>query len=424
MGDIRPTNYHLWFGAIWWLAGLMVSACVAHAQTQVSFPLDGWYHPGRFMPVQVQADGPITLHAAGAIATQVGQEGGPVRAVVPWLVIGNPTSANVNDSPLELTLHPLSPQQKLIGYTTTSLDPDLADPSAVAIAIDREQLLSSAPAAWQSLDRLVLDESTLARCTPEQAMGWLANGTELIAHSSAMPWVQQGAMWRVKLNLLGPSTARPSEQVYLPTLGWSPGWPAAMRYSILLAAIIFSGILLLLILLRWRWILWAATGFCLLSWLAIIGWQRITPAIFTADGSIEVEGAVYHQQDHWRWLTAHSDTSARQYFDGLTLPLAYDPHHLDPMNIHLICRADGKPAYYSFALPSNNRVAFLSRQVSLSEVRQGHQVQPMPPDRTSAALVRLPLNRLMQPLYMQQGVRVVDANRPGESMGRIVLSQD
>src|SRR3954471_14276672 len=65
------------------------------ADDLIDFPLQGYYHPGRYMPVHVavtpksakEAEGQVCLTSSGSLWTFVRYEGGPINTVVPWMPI-------------------------------------------------------------------------------------------------------------------------------------------------------------------------------------------------------------------------------------------------------------------------------------------------------------------------------------------------
>src|SRR5437773_11124359 len=62
------------------------------AQDAVTLPLQGFYHPGKYMPVHVavspqSSDESVNLISPGAVATYVAFEARKVDTIVPWLPI-------------------------------------------------------------------------------------------------------------------------------------------------------------------------------------------------------------------------------------------------------------------------------------------------------------------------------------------------
>src|SRR5947208_11709610 len=76
-----------------WLLGFLLPMhfCNAAAPVDVSFPLEGHYREGRYMPVRVgvvdAGTGTVTLTADGALATDLPVSAGRTDVVVPWLAL-------------------------------------------------------------------------------------------------------------------------------------------------------------------------------------------------------------------------------------------------------------------------------------------------------------------------------------------------
>jgi hypothetical protein len=107
-------------------ASLLPSVC--RAQPSVSFPLEGRFRPGKYMPVRVTMPGtsgeharsPVRLSADGAVTTEL-EVSGPTDVVVPWLLVSEsphgaawsaPGSAS---TPLPVELRPLNEGERLVG---------------------------------------------------------------------------------------------------------------------------------------------------------------------------------------------------------------------------------------------------------------------------------------------------------------------
>src|SRR5947209_4611739 len=85
-------------------------------------PLEGYYRPGRFMPVRVKVQGErnsILLRATGAMPTSL-LRSGDGEAIAPWLMVessvhGAQWLAGGKDHPIEPDLHSLNDNEKLVG---------------------------------------------------------------------------------------------------------------------------------------------------------------------------------------------------------------------------------------------------------------------------------------------------------------------
>src|SRR5688572_8116356 len=72
---------------------LMVIAGPLHAQVELSFPLEGFFRPGKYMPVRYGArnsphsTGLLYLSAAGAVSTRIVLENGQASGIAPFLPV-------------------------------------------------------------------------------------------------------------------------------------------------------------------------------------------------------------------------------------------------------------------------------------------------------------------------------------------------
>src|SRR5690348_13227570 len=73
------------------IIAILLATGLARADVSVSLPLQGYFRPGRYMPVHVQSRGegaPLVLAADGAVPTEY-RPSGNADLVIPWLVISD-----------------------------------------------------------------------------------------------------------------------------------------------------------------------------------------------------------------------------------------------------------------------------------------------------------------------------------------------
>src|SRR5260221_6814822 len=239
------------------------------ACAQLSLPLQGYYRPGKYIPVRIAATeltqhGKLIIEAPGALPMEIEISNQP-DLIVPWLAIsdslGQPRlSINGAGGPaVSAALHPLEDDQRLIGFAGADPDalrPFFGDQKIVGVALDLATPLAGPICAWETLDGIVLDSSAAARVTERQLNGLLAAGTGVAIRSSTKPagewpWRKVGDYWILHYALAGPDTAY-EPTAYLPTSAWARGWPAPFRQQILLAAVVFAILSLGAALPRWR----------------------------------------------------------------------------------------------------------------------------------------------------------------------------
>ncbi len=229
-----------------WMAILFVIHAAASASVTISFPLEGHYRDGRYMPVRVVvADTPgansLTLRAEGALATSITLAEGRTDAVVPWLSSGGAITAarwateGGGGANLEAPLRPLAAGERLVGYTSG----DEASATAVSHALfPAEQIVpvrldaSRAPlspaAAYESLDAVILDPAAATRVDSGQLRTLLAGGMTVAIQSEKRPggnwpWQRLGPWWVVRYAPVGPGHRSNRPPTRPPTAGSAAG---------------------------------------------------------------------------------------------------------------------------------------------------------------------------------------------------------
>ena len=185
--------------AVFLLALFMLPGALLRGSTQTSLPLQGYYHPGRYMPVGIQATidddrKDLILSADGAIDTHLRWSDGAISAIAPLLCCNDAaTSARVHTPHRNVAipgLHPLADQQKLVVYL--GADDHLADRfflshDIVAVTLPMQTFHAGPAAAWQTIDALVLDRDDLDRLDPHLISTLLAGGTSIIVRGASAP---------------------------------------------------------------------------------------------------------------------------------------------------------------------------------------------------------------------------------------------
>jgi len=214
-----------------------------------AYLLDGYFHPGRCMPVRVSpGNGETLLSGDGMIPTIV-----PIAygGVVPVLVLEAPV-----DSSGQTGLRVLSPNDRLIAIVGSSeaaaavdLFPNEKPP--IVVRVDPSVALTGPSLAWETLDAVVLDRPP----EPEKVEKLLAMGVVIAMRTQDVPdhqwpWRREGELWVVRPQLVGPGGAIGGEAVHLPTVGWDVRLPSATKRQIVLAAALVSLLLISALLVR------------------------------------------------------------------------------------------------------------------------------------------------------------------------------
>ncbi len=394
------------------IAGIAGAADRASAGVTVTFPLRGYYHPGRYMPVHLRAGAPprtLTLADPHALATTLTPASGALDVIVPWLVYdaidstsplatpaaatpAPPRSRPVESSPdpARLVAHPLEGAESLIAFTTEAPPP--AGPRAILLRIDPDELIHSDPAAWQTLDELHVDPTTAARLGPETIARFRLNG--------ATVWL--GGSTRLDRRAL-PLVGRANPGAYDAVAGWNPDWATAVRLRVGLAAVALAVLVLWTTLWdmkrgrghavptlgeatpragRFRFssalnaflglgcsqkecsdqgraraatspfgscAMWAVLMLCIAGGVAFGVWRSRMPAVFALRREV---GEVA-----WRYYTARSDTTILHPFGAMSLPVWFG---VPDAATGLQCFPDGRPSAMRFPLRAGHTLAVVS----------------------------------------------------------------
>ncbi|HZK82547.1 MAG TPA: hypothetical protein VFC46_15800, partial [Humisphaera sp.] len=189
-----------------------MAAPIFAADATLTLPLQGYYRPGHYMPVRVSArcDSPgavFSLRATNALTTQIKADGDTIDATVPWLSIRTIRDVNWSlgpaDHPIELPLHPLEDDERLIGYAGADADalaPSFPGKKLIRVELNVADPLPGDVTAWESLDGIVLDSSAAGRLYESTVSALLSAGTTIAIRQSqkpggGWPWKRQGAYW-------------------------------------------------------------------------------------------------------------------------------------------------------------------------------------------------------------------------------------
>jgi hypothetical protein len=369
------------------LCGLLQSH--ARADVSVTFPLEGHYRPGRFMPVHFVASAvnapAITLTSDGAIPLTIPTTSGGVDVTAPWLAISsslqNAHWTDIAEHTLPTSLLPLTDNQRLValaGINASQARAVVPTGELITIQLDVTNPLPGNPCAWEALDALLLDETSAARVTDRQLRVLLAAGTTVAVRSQrrpdrTWPWQKNGAFWVIAHARIGPqSLIEPA--AYGPTYGWIRGVPDSIRRQSVLAGVVVAVLLVGASLLRgWH----GAAGVVSVAILTSIGWvvwQSHHPPANRLAANIVVNDGSLSQRDHWTWISSPVALTSGFPADGLTHPIFFTRSMVERSNMSLCVPADGKPMEFRFSLQPRLAIAFVSSTVG-TEVDQ-HSLEP------------------------------------------------
>lgn len=281
-------------------------------------------------------------------------------------------------------LKPLGESERLVGWTT----PDAAfarqllhnPPKLIPITLNPAKPIDGNPAAWEMLDAVILDADNAARLDESQIAGLLAGGVTIAVKTASppfanWPWKRQGEYSVLKYDPAGPegtgSTATGfHDKAFLPIADWLPGRTWEFRRQVLLVATLCCILILALALWRprmtWLWTL-LLTG----AMTAALGkWWSTTAAVRQASGEIILlsDGGLT-QTDTWTYQTTSAPRPSTVEWRNITRPIFASRSGEDDIQTTLICSPTGEPKQFNIQIPSNRKIAFLSRTVGTKSPR-------------------------------------------------------
>jgi len=342
----------------------------------ISLPLDGYFHPGRAMPVRWDAarwgaaPGTLELSAPGAITTQINWTGNP-RGIVPWLAVdanaGNIRWRSPSREAREISgLRPLDDSDWLVGTTLPNdLDTSALFPNrrSIRVRLDPEDL-KSPPMAWQTLDALILTPGDIARISISNSSELVAQGIELVVQGgdrpdSELPWTRSGQWWIASLGRNLPPAI--DGDAYLPTDGWAAGRSEAFRRQIFLLGAIY--ILLIGGVGLWR-SRWMPAAFIVVSMIAgavfAFDNQRESP-IFQRSGTVCVNDSGSFEDD-WIFQISHRPAEFHIPVTYFIHPIFADKSQAESMNMRLECSEDGEPIFLHGQLIADAPLVLMRRR--------------------------------------------------------------
>lgn len=363
---------------------LFIAVCAiafpVRAGVAISFPLEGRYRAGRYMPVRIVGTGEIgaiRIVARGAVTTELNASG-DVDLTVPWLVVsdspGEPNwTSGSGEHAIAVSFKPLTEDEALVAVA--GVEPGGArelfgDKRVLPVTLDLSRPLLEPVSAWESLDAVVLSAAAAARVDDAHRAALLAAGTTLAVQSSdrpdaRWPWQQSGSYWLLRQDIAGPVSAIEPD-AYAPTYGWERGWPASFRQAVVFAAVLFSILGTGLLLWRSRWTVFAFAGLAALSVAAFGAWYaRQSPVLELSAGVVLHDGKTA-QYDVWTWQSPVRSADASFPFLALTRPVFGTLRQIQGENMRLLCTSDGRPDRFAFRLDPGQSQAMLTRLVRTS----------------------------------------------------------
>ena len=396
------------------LVGATAATAPCAAEVRVSFPLEGYYRVGRYMPVRVvvrgEGAGPLTLAADGAVPVTLQLSGGGADGIVPLLVVREPFGGLRWSLPdgragsVEASLVPLRDHERLVGYSggtaaaaLASATPLLENLSLVPVPLGLSLPLPGMTVMWEALDAVVLDNPPSAYRLPFLAPSTTAVIVRTAQEPSgaAEPFRRQGDTWVAERIPTGPVGAIAPE-AYGPVYGWKVGRPAELRRRVVLLGVLFM--ILAMAASLWKARL-AAGVLVILSILVTAGfdvWSSRQSPVASVDGLVVVRtGSDRFHADGWTYFKSLAPATATFPAVRDAKPVFASSRHFERSGARLECQANGDVLWFSFALGPDTAVAFRTSE------RYWPSDNP-PPDPAARGS---PLWPLVREAYLRRGAR-------------------
>ena len=392
------------------------------ADDSVTLPLHGYYHPGKYMPVDVAvtprsaAENSLNLTSPGSVWTFVRFEGGRIDTTVPWMPIDERARAlewyvppRKGGAVVEPVLKPLDEHQRLVGYA--GIDAESArsvaasiypGDSLIAVPLNPAMPLPGSAAAWETLDAVVLDSAAAQRVGESRFANLVSSGVAFAIRGEAAPWPywpwKREGLWQVlHFRPAGPSASAYDEAIYEPVASWRSGWPEEVRGGFMKLLVVYSIVVLLLALWKPRF---AAVGAVICSGILLAGlseWGKHRKPTQTVGGKVRLIGPGLTQDDDWAYQISHQDTTSVIPWVNTTRILFASAGQLDRSGARIVCYPSGDPDYVFYSLPAKTKIALLCR-------RCGPQAPNVTAQETT---VTSPLAPLIKEAYLRPGDRIL-----------------
>jgi hypothetical protein len=411
--------------------------CVCVSEAAITLPLQGYCKPGRYFPIQIDASdsaGDLTLSTEGGLTTQV-RAGQGIR-IVPMLVTGFPTSLNIatqntpalnnptlnnptlNTPPLNSTAHPpLSlrtpgENEKLVASTNddvSAASPLFPGQKLLPIRLDATDPLPGNPIVWESLDAMVLDNTTWTRITDAQRSALLGSGVMLIstgvkAPDDRWPWQHRGVVWTLAISPAGPAGELVNADLYAPTYGWTPGWSPSIRGQVLGVGGLLVLLTVALMLRPNRWTIAVAFVLALSTALGVAMWRKSLSVISLTGGDVLIDHGGLIQRDEWVYERAAENTLADIPWSGSTHPIFPSDASLNQLRVSL--SAEGKLSY-QWTASAGHTLAFVRREVSPGKMNQSMLLTAQAPQSPAQSPAQSPMLDAVRSGYLTAGDQIL-----------------
>jgi hypothetical protein len=415
---------------ILFLIALVFVPAVASATVEISFPLDGYYRPGKYFPVRIATRGEPTgmlwIGAAGAVATEMPISGRDQTVILPMLAItsslrdlhvGPPSGHAPARVPNLIALTDEDRLVAMVGDESIAAQMLFSGKNILPVQLDTSRPLFEPLAAWQSLDGVVLDPATAGHVSQRQLAGLLAAGTVVAIDGGNRPsgpwhWKQIGSLWVASRPEAGPDEVMQPD-AYSPSWGWQTHFDAGLRWRVFVAAAIFSAALIALLLLRPRGMTLIAVAVAGLATGGAIFWHSRQVTAQSLHGSVFIRGGLAVLHDEWSYHAVLRPETVTEPFEHLLRPVfGYDRQPADTQ-MRLQCDDRGNPIQFIYRQQPRTTLAFVARSIEPG-IGNLSPVQP----------IRSPLLPMAEELYLGPSDRLAGmvAAPPGDNWPAVVIN--
>lgn len=392
---------------------ILLLASPAGAEITLELPLEGYYRPGRYMPVRYTASASaphLTIAGNGVTPAEIELSAGRAQGIAPiltWDTTLRELHGQVQGERARTStaLRALAPDQALVGFTSSDASAVrqlFPDRTIIPVRLSAADLVNSPPAAWEALDALVVDAAVAAQWKPETIHSLLASGVIVavqtpVAPDAHWPWRQEGPFFILQHRPIGPAISTAYPVLFDPVQGWQADWPAAFRYRIFLYALLFAILLLGLVVMRPRltplWAVLLSIG----TVLALGVWWHGRAAVLRREGDVAILSERLRQSDTWTYLASATSAAADWPWAGLVRPQFEQQTDRQITGLLLRCSSTGQPVSFAWRSVPGVKLAFLSRSLS---PRDAH-TEPVQPAQGN------PLASLARRIYLRPGSQIL-----------------
>lgn len=398
------------------LVAIFAGLFVINRADALSLPLEGYFHPGRAMPVKWDvgdSGSDFAISAPRAITTRVHPADNP-WGVFPWIVFAPDSGAISRQS-----LGPLQPLEEsdllVINTIAQDIDSDSLFPNRRVVTVHLQPEDLTGPAmAWETADAILLTSDSFEKIPIAMRCALFAEGVEVAVLDDQPPdarlsWIRTGEWWTASVGVNLPPIICPD--AYAPTFGWAPGRSTGFRRQIVLLGVAYCLVILGLSLIRSRWM---PVGIVVASILAggifALSNRRESP-IFAQSGIVRLSGPASIEDD-WLYQVSHREVPFTLSLSGSVQPVFYDDSQARSSELILDCDQTGRPMSLSGMVVADEPLTLMRRRFA-----PGEESQPLTSPATS------PL-RLLAVESIYPGFRIAGEQATTDTWPTVVLAQN